>query len=423
MTAARREGTALAAGSALNGLLAYGVFASTTHGLGAEAAAPVAVLWSLWALCGAALTFPVQHWITSLAGAGAQRVGVPHAGRVGLLTLAVVVLVGGATAVLREPLFGRDDLWFPGLSACVALGAVAIGLVRGLLAAEGRFSWLAASLSTENAVRFAATLLLLAAGSTDPVAYGVCLLTGYVVAAVAPGAWRGSWGGAEGGPDESRPPELPTTGPLRFLGGAGLAQLLHQIVLTAGPVTAAALGAAPAAVTGLFAASALFRAPFLVTLGVAPRVTRTASVLVATRRFDAMSRLVTRTVLVTVVTGVLAVPVAAWLGPPLLRLLFGQVAVSSPVATLIAVGCVLAVGNLVTGILTLALQRPGVGAAGWLVGTAVAAAVLLWSSDGQLSPAPADRVAAAFLAAEATAFVVLVATTARVVRARRAESS
>ena len=419
MTRARRESTALAVGSALNGLLAYGVFASTTHGLGAEAAAPVVVLWSLWALCGAAVTFPVQHWITSLAGAGPQQVGVPQPRRVALLTAAVVGGVGIATAAFREPLFGREDLWFPTLSACVALGSVAIGVIRGVLAAEGRFGWLAASLTTENAVRCAASLVLLATGSSDPVAYGVCLLTGYVVAAIAPGAWRGAQGAADG----SAPDARGSIGPLRFLGGAGSAQLLHQVVLTAGPVTAAALGAAPAEVTGLFAASALFRAPFLVALGVAPRVTRTASVLVATRHFDAVARLLHRTVLLTVVTGAVAVPVTAWLGPPLLRLLFGPVGISSPVATLIALGCVLAVANLLTGILTLALHRPGLGALAWSGGTTVAAAVLLATSGGPASLSPADRVAVAFLAAEAAALLVLVSATERAVRGRRAEES
>ena len=48
-------------------MLAYVFFAAVTRALGAEAAAPVAVLWAWWSFAGAALTFPLQHWIARQA--------------------------------------------------------------------------------------------------------------------------------------------------------------------------------------------------------------------------------------------------------------------------------------------------------------------------------------------------------------------
>ena len=59
-----RGPTALAAGSLTSGVLAYVFFAISTRALGAEAAAPVSVLWTYWSFAAAALTFPLQHWIT-----------------------------------------------------------------------------------------------------------------------------------------------------------------------------------------------------------------------------------------------------------------------------------------------------------------------------------------------------------------------
>ena len=112
---ARRQGAALALGSALNGVLGYGVFALTTRGLGAVDAAPVAVLWSLWALCGAAVTFPLQHLLTA-AGPTRAVAGRDLAG-LAATVVGVAVVLGLVTGLLREPLFGRSGPAFPVLSA------------------------------------------------------------------------------------------------------------------------------------------------------------------------------------------------------------------------------------------------------------------------------------------------------------------
>ena len=68
-----RDTSALAFGSAVSGLLAYVFFALVTRALGSEAAAPVAVLWAYWSFAGAALTFPLQHWIARSVSAARRR--------------------------------------------------------------------------------------------------------------------------------------------------------------------------------------------------------------------------------------------------------------------------------------------------------------------------------------------------------------
>ena len=76
------QGAGLALGSAASGLLAYVFFATVTRSLGSAAAAPVSVLWAYWSLAGAALSFPLQHWIArtvarrhSPSGSGPYSVG------------------------------------------------------------------------------------------------------------------------------------------------------------------------------------------------------------------------------------------------------------------------------------------------------------------------------------------------------------
>src|SRR5262249_46788216 len=86
----------LALGSAVSGVLAYVFFAQVTRALGSDTAAPVAVLWTYWSFAGAALTFPLQHWIVRTVTAADGREGsVRHAMRtIPFVALTAAVLTG-----------------------------------------------------------------------------------------------------------------------------------------------------------------------------------------------------------------------------------------------------------------------------------------------------------------------------------------
>ena len=124
MTARQRANTAaLAAGSALSGLLAYLFFALATRTVGPVEAAPLSVLWTYWSFAAAALTFPLQHWITRAVtahGEGAVRLALP---RVTMTVLLMSGVVGLLTWLIREALFERNDAWLPVLVAAVTVGA------------------------------------------------------------------------------------------------------------------------------------------------------------------------------------------------------------------------------------------------------------------------------------------------------------
>lgn len=390
-----RGSLALAAGSTIAGLLAYVFFALTTRGLGATEAAPVAVLWSYWAFAGAALTFPVQHWITRTAGVHGESAVARELPRIGLVVVALSIAAGAVAAVARDPLFQRTDLWFPALVVLVTLGSALIGIVRGTLSARRRFVAVAAGMVAENALRCLTAGLLVAADVRGAVAYGLSLVGGNLVVLLWPTAFLLR---------RDRPDQARTGRPFAYLAGAGFAQVVHQVVLTGGPVALALAHGSSAEVTTLFAALALFRAPYLVALGVMPQVTSRVTTLVLEGRTARLRRLRRLLVRATIAGTLVAALAGALAGPWLLRLVFGpEVQLGEAMAGLIAVGCTLAVANLVAMVSALAHDQSAAVARAWAAAIAAAATtfVVLATSD------PLTRVVCAFVAAEATGFAAL----------------
>jgi O-antigen/teichoic acid export membrane protein len=399
----RRAPLLLAAGSVVSGVLAYVLFALVTRGLGAVAAAPVSVLWTVWALAGAAFTFPLQHWIARCLTAGREGDVRGSAGRVGVVVAVAAVATGGLAWVFRDRLFHRDDAWFPVLVVLVVLGSAAVGVLRGALAGRGRMGAVAWSMVAENAVRCVLVAVLLLAQVHDPVAHGLCLVAGSLVA-LWPGAWR------FGGPTSDRP------GSLAFLGGAATGQLLAQVVLTGGAVVLALLGGSPAEITAMFATLALFRAPYMVVLGTLPQVTHHVTGLVVAEDHPALRSLARRLALLGVVTVALGAVIGATAGPLLVGAVFGgTVEVAAGVAALVATGCALALVNVVVMVGALALDRPGRVAGAWGLAVLVGAVALLATT----AYAPVERVAVAFALTEVAATVLLAVTASSVLRAGR----
>jgi O-antigen/teichoic acid export membrane protein len=399
----RRATLLLAAGSVVSGVLAYVLFALVTRGLGAVAAAPVSVLWTVWALAGAAFTFPLQHWIARCLTAGREGDVRGSAGRVGIVVAAAAVATGALAWAFRDRLFHRDDAWFPVLVVLVVLGSAAVGVLRGALAGRGRMGAVAWSLVAENAVRCVLVAVLLLAQVHDPVAHGLCLVAGSLVA-LWPPAWR------FGGPRTDRP------GSLVFLGGAATGQLLAQVVLTGGAVVLALLGGSPAEITAMFATLALFRAPYMVVLGTLPQVTHHVTGLVVAGDHPALRSLARRLVVLGAVTVALGAVIGLALGPLLVRAVFGgTVDVAAGVAALVATGCALALVNVVVMVGALALDRPGRVAGAWGLAVLVGAAALVATT----AYVPVERVAIAFLATEVAATAFLAVAAASVLRAGR----
>ncbi len=411
-----RTTASLAAGSVLSGLLAYVFFAVATRALGAEAAAPVAVLWSYWGFAAAGLTFPVQHWIARSVAAEGDESGVAAAlPRVALAAVGLSGVAGGVAWLAGEPLFGGRGTTYPVLVGVVTLGAGLMGWVRGLLAARGRFGAVGAVLVAENGVRvLVAAALVLADGPAA--AYGWALAAGYLACAAWPSAWVARVPRTPGSPGMlSLPPgctagEVPTSqvnlgsmgrprSPLAFLGGAAGGQLVAQVVLMGGPVLLALLDGTPAQVTALFAGLAIYRIPYTLLLGQVAQLTGALTLLVVRRRVVRLRRLTRTIVAATVLGGLVGAAVGAWVGPWVVRLVFGdevRLAVSASVP--VAAASALALGNLLLGVLLLAHARTTTLLAGWLIALLPGLLIMVLDPGGA-----ALTVAWCFFAVEATA--------------------
>jgi O-antigen/teichoic acid export membrane protein len=395
-----RDTTALAVGSAANGLLAYVFFALATRHLGAEDAAAVSVLWTYWSFASAALTFPLQHWIArSVAahrGEGAVAAAMP---RIWLLVLTVAALATLLAWVGREPLFVSGAPWFPLLVGAVTVGSGFLGVVRGALAARHEFVTNASILAAENGLRCAAAAVLVGLGVGVNVWFGVALAAGAIVGLSRPSTLRFHGG----------PPAPPATreireSPLAFLGGAAGGQLLGQSVLTGGPVVLALAGGTPAQVTALFAGLALFRAPYTFAIGLVAQVTGRLTVLVVEGDRNALRRVRLAVVGLAVAATLVAVGIAASVGPALIRLVFGSdVVLGVGTTTLVAVGSALALTNLVSTLMVLAQNRAHAVARAWAV--ALVTGGLGFAALAALPPL--DRTVWAFVVAESTALVTL----------------
>lgn len=402
MSSGSRATSGLVLGAVVSGLLAYALFAVVTHGLGAETAAPLSVLWTYWAFAGAALTFPLQHWIARHLASDRADLVRTAAPRVGALVLAVSAGSGVVAWWLREPLFQRVDAWFPALVTLVAAGSALMGLLRGAAAGRRRFGVVAGSLVAENALRCLAVVVLVVAGVDDPVAYGLALVAGPAVALLWPSTLTG-WSRHSGQPSAQG-----TRGAVADLSGSAAAQLVGQTVLTGAPVLLALLGGAPGEVTSLFAALALFRAPYLVALGAVPQLTVRVAAHGATgqggRPRGPTRRALLAGVLGTVVVTASAAAAGALLGPWLLQLVFGPtVVVTSTAAAVLAAGCTVAVINLGLMVVALAQGRSGAVLRAW--GLAVTAS---GASGVALAPqGPVTVVLTCFLVAEGVALAGL----------------
>ena len=387
---------ALALGSAVSGLLAYLAFALITRGLGSDAAAPVSVLWTHWAFAGAAFTFPLQHWITRTVTAHGQRAVQRAVPRISVVVCAAALCLGALAWVARHDLFHRSDPWFPAMVALITVGSALIGVVRGGLGAQARFAAVAWSLVAENGLRCVLIAGLLLADVTSAVAHGLSLVAGQLVVVLWPSALRYSHAMTSSVTEAARP--------FAFLAGAGAAQLISQTVLTGGPVVLALSQGSTREVTALFAALALFRAPYMLALGSVPQLTMRATRLVLAGEGSDIRALVRGLVATTALAVALGGVLGGWLGPTLLRLVFGEaVEVSSRHAVLLAIGCTLAVSNLLVMVVALAQDRPAGVVRAWVLAVVAAAVGFLALS----AEPPFTATVLSFLIAETTAFLAL----------------
>jgi O-antigen/teichoic acid export membrane protein len=386
-----RGAAALAVGSVLSGVFAYLYIAAGTREYGADDFSGVAQLWTIWFFGSSVLTFPLQHWLIQRlrtdGHGGAVRAVLPRLAAIAVgLGLAVVLV----TLPVRHDLFDRGDLLYPVAAGAITVGAAAMGLLRGGLAGRSRFVATAAALAGENLVRFVLGLAAVVAGAGVGL-YGAAILTGPLVILAWPSAVRFE------GPDPGH------VSPLAFLGSVAGGTVIAQSVLTGGPVVLSLAGGSPAEVTSLFTALALFRAPYIVALGLAIRVTAALTDLVTAGRDDELDRVRRRIVALGIAATALAGAGAYAVGPPLLRAVFGdEVDLTRLQCAGLAMGSLAALVTLGLTLVQMTRGRGGRVLTAWVLAVAVGTVVMV-TVPGE----PLPRTVAAFLATELAALTLM----------------
>jgi O-antigen/teichoic acid export membrane protein len=400
-TRAARESGYLVVGSFVNGLAAYAFLALGARSLGPDRFAPVAIVWVFWAFSAALLTFPIQHWVIRQMSLDGNSGGVRSAlSRLAAFTGLIAMAEAAVAWVWREALFTDGSWAWPAIVAGVAASSGILGLVRGVLAGSGRYQAAAVAIGGENLIRLLAAAVLLTLGN-EPLFMAAALLTGPAVALLWPRLLLLDRTGV------ARPPSV------GLAGATGMSVMAAQVILNSGPPLLSGLGGAEAEVTALFVALALFRAPYLVALGVTIRATSSLTQLVAE---GGVTRLRRPSLLIAgaSATAAAATYLAAHsLGPPLIRLLFGAgTELPGTLTGAVAAGCVLALGGLALTLVLIAGDlRVGL-VSSWGGALLLGAGVVAVTSF--LAPVP--RVVAGFVAAEAAAVAF---TLAAVFAARR----
>jgi O-antigen/teichoic acid export membrane protein len=389
---------ALLVGTGINGLAAYAFIIIGTRAIGADAFAPVSLLWTIWSVAVAVLTFPVQHWIISTIRADGAEDEVAGLRRsLVLVSLGLGALVFVVTAVGRTTLFDDGGLAYPLIAGLLVPGSVAAGFMRGVQVGRDQLLAAAVGLAGENLLRVVLAGAVVAIGG-GPVAFAAALLAGFGIVFAYPGCFR-----LRSAPIRATGHSLRRTyGVLASVSGGST---LAQVILTCGPVALAVAGGGADQVTSVFAACSVFRAPYLAATGASLQLTSWLTGLVVDG--DAAAWVRTRVVMMatTVVGAIAAGGFGLLVGAALLRALFGPSVQLDPLpVALIASANVIALGTLVETLMLVARRRTRGIPVSWCAAGAVFVAVVAvpWGE-------PVVRVAAAFVAAEAVALLAMLA--------------
>ncbi len=393
-----RDGTvAMAVGSLVAGLAAYGFQVLGGRTLGDEGFAPVAALLSVHSLILAVLLTPVE--LLTVRRLTLARGGAPdaHDRRSISVTIAVALaaMVGFVAATLQR--------FFGGEAAFVAVGAAVVAthalFARGRGALAGRGRYVAYGVASGGAAVLRVLLVVPFLGAADPLAFGWAVaLPPLLILALRPFRTRRS---------SLRVP--PRAGSGTLMAGFVLAGAISQAFVLTGPLVAGAVEPDPArvatVVSVVFVTFSLARAPLLLAQNLAARLLAGLTKLVARDAGDELRRWSHRLGLAGLAIAPIAYVAGAWLGPPLIEVFFGPAfRPSAPVAGLAVAGCALAAASIFLDQVLIALGATGKLAAAWTLALGVAALTLFVGP-----PDSALRVTVAVLAGELAALLAVLA--------------
>jgi O-antigen/teichoic acid export membrane protein len=348
---------------------------------------PVSALLTVHFLVFSVLLLPVEQFeirrVTLRSGGGAWAVaGVVAAGALGATAF---------TLGARDRYFA-GDLLYAAIGFVTVAGNAVMALGRGRLAGHRRFRAYGLVSGVVALLRVMLALIFLQMATSGRSLGWALALAPFVTLAWLPFR-RASTG-------EGRRAEPAG----RFLTGFVLASAASQVLLLLAPLAVGIVSDEPGLMSVVFVTFQLFRLPIVMTQNLLARLLPPFTNLATAGRDQDLRRWVMRFVLGALGLAPAAAGLGAWLGPALVRLLFGgEFDPSRPVAALAGAGTVLAAVSLLVGQVLVARGRTMLLAGAWVGGFAVAV-VTLWLGRTEAGV----RVCWAFLAGEAVALAAIV---------------
>lgn len=374
-------------GALVGGLSAFLFHALGGRGLGADAFAPIGVMWTIAFITVAVVYVPMEQWVTRETTRGLN----PMAGGGRLLVtvvLVAVVLAAVAAGLTLPSVTGEVGVHVIQMLFLVAgYGFFRVGM--GMLEGMGRFGRVGWMLCAEGAVRLSAAGLVLITG-------GGAVGLGWAMAAAPWVAflfafWRGDR------------PDTPSVAGAVFVQQYVVGSLAAHILVAAAPLVVTYIGATPAQVSVTFIVFVLFRAPVTLMYSLQGRILPPLVRMFTRGEEEPLRKLGRRLLALSAGLAVLAALFGFLLGPQVVRLLMSSIFVPSAlVAALVLSGTMMAAGVQLLGQILVAESRTGRLATAWILGL-LAAAMVVW-----LSPhGPVLTVAIGFWVGEVVALALV----------------
>ena len=386
----RAPGTTFMVSGGLIG--AVGAYLFQVYGgraIGAEAFAPIGVLWTVFFILATVLLVPVEQYVTREVAAG--RKAIPHDLGPALVTAAVGAVVGGGFVWVTLDRFFEGSWQYVAQIALLMVGYSLLMVGKGVLAGRRRFGGVGWVLIIETSARLVAGIVAIQLAARAESLGWAMVLGGFAVLGMR--WWRHDAG-------ESRAPAAPAVG---FLGGYVGGTVSSQILLGGAPIAVALLEADPALVSVVFITFTLYRAPMTLIFALQGRVLPYLVGLVGSGDHHRLGTIATRVVAGGAFLAVLGGLVGWLVGPEVVTLLFGEeFAPASLVAMFAAAGVMAAAATQIAGQVLVAEARTPRLSVAWLGGL-VAALIALLIVGGE----PDIRVAAAFVIGEGVALLLM----------------
>ena len=383
----RRGTTMMVVGAMVGGVSAYLFHAWGGRSLGAEAYAPIGVMWTGAFITVAVLYLPLEQWVTRevtqtrnpLSGGRGLVLGV-----MAVAMAAAAVATGWTLSSLTEQV-GTHVIQM----LLLMLGYGCFWTGKGMLQGRGRYGRVGWMLCAEGVVRLVVEWVVLETGG-EATGLGWAMVAAPWVVFLF-GFWRGEV------------PGRPASAGAVFIQQYVLGALAAHILVAAAPLVVTYMGATAAQVSAVFIVFVLFRAPLTLMYSLQGRILPPLVRMMTRGEEESLRRLGVKLWVWSAGCAVLAGLVGYLVGPLVVEVLMGSTFVpSAPVAALVAAGTMAAAGVQLMGQILVAGSRTGRLATAWVVGLATAALITAVIPSG-----PVMAVAIGFGVGEAFALIVM----------------